>query len=103
MSHIFSTSSDVMAVRQHRASRVARDENGANAESAARDVVQETSVRVYFGARKFKPKASVKTWMYFYRVLERRWRDVRSRGESGACAETHARHLIICDHQVDPA
>ena len=33
-------------------------------ESAARDVVQETFVRVYFGARKFKPQASVKTWMH---------------------------------------
>ena len=33
-------------------------------ETAALEVVQETFVRVYFGARKFKPKASVKTWMY---------------------------------------
>lgn len=33
-------------------------------ESATRDVVQETFVRVYFGARKFKPQATVKTWMY---------------------------------------
>lgn len=34
------------------------------AESTARDVVQETFVRVYFGAGKFKPRAAVKTWMY---------------------------------------
>lgn len=33
-------------------------------ESAANDVVQETFVRVYFGAPKFKPRATVKTWMY---------------------------------------
>ena len=33
-------------------------------ETAARDVVQETFVRVYFKAGKFKPKATVKTWIY---------------------------------------
>lgn len=33
-------------------------------DSAARDVVQETFVRAYFGARNFKPRATVKTWMY---------------------------------------
>lgn len=38
--------------------RVVRDE------TAARDVVQETFVRVYFGARKFKPRATAKTWLY---------------------------------------
>jgi RNA polymerase sigma-70 factor (ECF subfamily) len=38
--------------------RVVRDETG------ARDVVQETFVRAYFNARKFKPRATVKTWLY---------------------------------------
>ncbi|MEO6994468.1 MAG: RNA polymerase sigma factor [Lacunisphaera sp.] len=33
-------------------------------EAAARDVVQETFVRVYFKAKKFKPQATVKTWVY---------------------------------------
>lgn len=33
-------------------------------ETAARDVVQETFVRVYFGAAKFRPRAAVKTWLY---------------------------------------
>lgn len=33
-------------------------------ETAARDVVQETFVRVYFKAANFKPKATVKTWLY---------------------------------------
>ena len=33
-------------------------------ETVARDVVQETFVRVYFKAGKFKPKATVKTWIY---------------------------------------
>ena len=30
----------------------------------ARDVVQETFVRAYFGAAKFRPRATVKTWLY---------------------------------------
>lgn len=38
--------------------RFVRDETG------ARDVVQETFVRAYFNARKFKPRATVKTWLY---------------------------------------
>lgn len=38
--------------------RVVRDE------TSARDVVQETFVRVYFNAPKFKPRATVKTWLY---------------------------------------
>lgn len=33
-------------------------------EIASRDVVHETFVRVYFKAGKFKPKATVKTWIY---------------------------------------
>lgn len=33
-------------------------------EAAARDIVQEAFVRAYFGAAKFKPKATVKTWLY---------------------------------------
>jgi RNA polymerase sigma factor CnrH len=33
-------------------------------ETVARDVVQETFVRAYFGAAKFKPRAAVKTWLY---------------------------------------
>lgn len=33
-------------------------------ETAARDVAQETFVRVYFKAHRFKPQASVKTWLY---------------------------------------
>ncbi|MFZ5496524.1 MAG: RNA polymerase sigma factor [Verrucomicrobiota bacterium] len=33
-------------------------------EASARDVVQETFVRVYFNARKFAPRSSVKTWLY---------------------------------------
>lgn len=42
----------------HFAFRVVRDE------TAARDVVQETFVRAYFGAGKFKPRAAVKTWLF---------------------------------------
>ncbi len=38
--------------------RVVRDE------TSARDVVQETFVRAYFNAPKFKPRAAVKTWLY---------------------------------------
>lgn len=33
-------------------------------EAAARDVVQETFVRVFFKAKTFAPRASVKTWIY---------------------------------------
>lgn len=33
-------------------------------ETAARDVVQETFVRTYFKAKKFEPRATVKTWIY---------------------------------------
>ncbi|MEO5958552.1 MAG: RNA polymerase sigma factor [Opitutaceae bacterium] len=33
-------------------------------EVAARDVVQETFVRVYFNAKKFQPRSLVKTWLY---------------------------------------
>lgn len=33
-------------------------------EAAAEDAVQETFVRVYFKAKKFRPKSSVKTWVY---------------------------------------
>ncbi len=33
-------------------------------EAAARDVVQETFVRVFFKAKKFEPRSSVKTWIY---------------------------------------
>lgn len=33
-------------------------------ETAARDVVQETFVRVFFKAKTFKPRATVKTWIY---------------------------------------
>jgi len=33
-------------------------------EAAARDVVQEAFVRVFFKARSFQPRASVKTWIY---------------------------------------
>ena len=33
-------------------------------EIAARDVVQETFVRAYFKAREFRPRATVKTWLY---------------------------------------
>ena len=32
--------------------------------AATEDVVQETFVRVYFKAGKFRPKTSVKTWIY---------------------------------------
>jgi RNA polymerase sigma factor (sigma-70 family) len=42
----------------HFAFRVVRDE------TAARDIVQETFVRAYFGAARFMPRASVKTWFY---------------------------------------
>mgnify|MGYP000016123563 CR=1 FL=1 len=42
----------------HFAFRYLRDE------SAARDAVQETFVRVYFNARTFKPHSTVKTWLY---------------------------------------
>jgi len=33
-------------------------------ETSARDVVQETFVRVFFKANTFKPRSSVKTWIY---------------------------------------
>jgi RNA polymerase sigma-70 factor (ECF subfamily) len=33
-------------------------------ETAANDVVQETFVRLYFKVAKFKPSATVKTWLY---------------------------------------
>lgn len=33
-------------------------------ETAARDVVQETFVRVFFKAKTFEPRATVKTWIY---------------------------------------
>lgn len=33
-------------------------------ETAARDVVQETFVRVYFKAATYRPRAAVKTWIY---------------------------------------
>ena len=33
-------------------------------EAAARDVVQETFVRLFFKAKKFEPRSSVKTWIY---------------------------------------
>lgn len=33
-------------------------------ETAARDVAQETFVRAYFKANRFKPQALVKTWLY---------------------------------------
>jgi RNA polymerase sigma-70 factor (ECF subfamily) len=33
-------------------------------ETAARDVVQEAFVRVFFKAKTFEPRASVKTWIY---------------------------------------
>ncbi|MDO8540172.1 MAG: RNA polymerase sigma factor [Opitutaceae bacterium] len=33
-------------------------------DAACEDVVQETFVRVYFKADKFRPKSSVKTWIY---------------------------------------
>ncbi len=33
-------------------------------DAAARDIVQEAFVRAYFGAARFKPKATVKTWLY---------------------------------------
>lgn len=33
-------------------------------ETTARDVVQETFVRVYFKSGNYKPKATVKTWIY---------------------------------------
>jgi RNA polymerase sigma factor (sigma-70 family) len=33
-------------------------------EAAARDVVQETFVRVFFKVKSFEPRASVKTWIY---------------------------------------
>lgn len=42
----------------HFALRYLRDE------TTARDVVQETFVRAYFKAARFKPRATVKTWLY---------------------------------------
>lgn len=42
----------------HFACRFLRDE------TAARDVAQETFVRVYFKARTYKPQSMVKTWLY---------------------------------------
>lgn len=49
-------------------------------ETAARDVVQETFVRVYFKAAAYRPEATVKTWIYAIAVnlcrdqLRRSWR-----------------------------
>lgn len=54
-------------------------------ENLARDVVQETFVRVFFKARSFEPRSLVKTWIYAIalnlcrdqrRRLEKRWREV---------------------------
>jgi RNA polymerase sigma factor (sigma-70 family) len=33
-------------------------------EEAARDILQETFVRLYFGIRRFKPRAKFATWLY---------------------------------------
>lgn len=73
----------------HFAFRVVRDE------TAARDVVQESFVRAYFGAAKFKPKATVKTWLYaialnlsrdHVRRLAKRRGEISLDHESGAAA-----------------
>ncbi len=53
-------------------------------EATAHDVVQETFVRVYFKAAKFRPKFAVKTWIYAIALNlcrdHGRWRG-RHRGE----------------------
>jgi RNA polymerase sigma factor CnrH len=77
--------------------RLVRDEN------AARDVVQETFVRVYFGARKFTPKASVKTWMYAIALNLSRdhvRRLTRRRTESTSTPELSA---VTASELADPA
>jgi len=54
-------------------------------ENLARDVVQETFVRVYFKAKSFEPRSLVKTWIYAIalnlcrdqrRRLEKRWHEI---------------------------
>lgn len=76
-------------------------------ETAARDVVQETFVRTYFKAPTFKPRATVKTWIYAIainlcrdqsRKLAKRRHDVpldAPRGEE-------ARPIEMVDPQVPP-
>jgi RNA polymerase sigma factor CnrH len=54
-------------------------------EPVARDVVEETFVRVYFKAKSFAPRSLVKTWIYAIalnlardqgRKLTKRWREI---------------------------
>jgi RNA polymerase sigma factor CnrH len=72
----------------HFAFRVVRDE------SAARDVVQETFVRVYFGAVKFKPRATVKTWLYTIAL---------NLSRDHARRRTRQREAFSLDASTDPA
>ena len=50
-------------------------------ETAARDVVQESFVRAYLKAGKFKPRATVKTWLYAIalNLCRDRFRKLRNR------------------------
>ncbi|MBL9188387.1 MAG: RNA polymerase sigma factor [Opitutaceae bacterium] len=53
-------------------------------ETAARDAVQETFVRVYFKAASFTPQATVKTWLYMIAVnlcRDRLRRLIKHRGD----------------------
>lgn len=54
-------------------------------ETLAREVAQETFVRVFFKAKKFEPRSTVKTWIYAialnlcrdqHRKLAKRWREI---------------------------
>ncbi len=76
-------------------------------ESAARDVVQETFVRVYFKASSFEPKSSVKTWLYTIAAnLSRdrlRWLGKRHHVSLDAPTEAKALHRELSAAEPNPS
>ena len=77
-------------------------------EAATEDAVQETFVRLYFKARKFQPKSSVKTWIYTIALNlcrdQFRWR-ARHRGEVSmdAPARPAGPRTEVADHAPPPS
>ena len=77
-------------------------------ETAARDVVQETFVRVYFKAGKFTPKSSVKTWIYTIALnlcRDHARRVVKRRGEISldALVPANSSSVEVPDHAPTPS
>jgi RNA polymerase sigma factor (sigma-70 family) len=77
-------------------------------ETAARDVVQETFVRVYFKAAKFTPKFSVKTWVYtialnLCRDHARRLTKRRGDVSLDAPVATNASRVEVTDNALTPS